>query len=107
MFDDQLHMVILALIRCSKITESTVRWSETRRDALKALISICCTVCGDNDLGPGNFEFPQLCLYFQLNRLLVGTGDVVIQGDSKLLLGFPSPIILKPYVLRNAHILKL
>ncbi|PNF44134.1 Tubulin-specific chaperone D [Cryptotermes secundus] len=51
MFDDHLHMVIPALIQCSKITESTVRWSETRRDALKALISICSTVSGENDLG--------------------------------------------------------
>jgi hypothetical protein len=107
MFDDQLHMVIFALLHCSKITESTVRWSETRRDALKALISICSTVCGESDLGPGNFVFPQLCLYFQLSRLVVGTGDIVIQGDSKLLLRFPWPIIPKPYVLRNALMLKL
>jgi hypothetical protein len=65
--DDHLHVVILALSQCSKITESTVRWSETRRDALKALVSICSTVSGENDLGSGNFEFPQLCLYFQLS----------------------------------------
>jgi hypothetical protein len=91
-------MVILALIRCSKITESTVRWSETRRDALKALISICCTVCSENNLGSGNFEFPQPCLYFQLSRLVVGTGDIVMQGDYRLLFVFPWPIIFKPYV---------
>jgi hypothetical protein len=60
MFDGTLHMVILALIQCSKITKPTLKWSETRRDALKALSSICCTVCGESDWSPGNSEFPQL-----------------------------------------------
>jgi hypothetical protein len=61
MFDGKLHTVIPALIQCSKITDSTLKWSETRRDALKALSSVCCTVCVENDLSAGNFEFPQLC----------------------------------------------
>jgi hypothetical protein len=62
MLDGKLHMVILALIQCSKITESTLKWSETRRDALKGLISVCSAVCSENVLNPGNFEFPQLLL---------------------------------------------
>jgi hypothetical protein len=78
MFDDQLHMVILALIECSKITQSTSKWAESRRDALKALISICHTVCSETVLGPGNFEFLQLWLYFWLSRLVVETGHIVI-----------------------------
>jgi hypothetical protein len=57
MFDEQLDVVVLALIRCSKITEATAKWAECRRDALKALTSVCHTVSSSKDLGPGNFEF--------------------------------------------------
>jgi len=35
--------VIHALIKCSKITEGTEKWAETRRDAVKALGSVVCT----------------------------------------------------------------
>lgn len=54
-YDEQLETVILALIQCSKITMETAKWAESRRDALKALISVCHTVHGAKDLGSGNF----------------------------------------------------
>jgi hypothetical protein len=59
MFDEQLHKVIHALIQCSKVTESTAKWAESRREALKALTSVCLTVCSAEDLGPGNSEVSQ------------------------------------------------
>ncbi|XP_069674548.1 tubulin-specific chaperone D [Periplaneta americana] len=52
MLDDQLHIVIPALIECLKITESTSKWAESRRDALKALTNVCRTVCTGKGLGP-------------------------------------------------------
>ncbi|XP_021918529.1 tubulin-specific chaperone D [Zootermopsis nevadensis] len=52
MFDEQLDIVIVALIQCSKITETTGKWAESRRDALKAVTSICLTVSSSEDLEP-------------------------------------------------------
>ncbi|GLG98265.1 Tubulin-specific chaperone D [Gryllus bimaculatus] len=40
----QLHIVLPALITCTQVTETTVKWAESRRDALKALVSVCTTV---------------------------------------------------------------
>ncbi|PSN56928.1 Tubulin-specific chaperone D [Blattella germanica] len=45
MLDGQLDTVIPALIQCSKITESSGKWAESRRDSLKALTSVCHSVC--------------------------------------------------------------
>ena len=69
MFDERLHVVIVALIQCSKITESTAKWSESRRDALKALTSVCHTVFSEKDMQTGKFQLSQLCCHFRLCKL--------------------------------------
>lgn len=43
MFRNRLEKVIDALIKSTEITETTLKWAESRRDALKALTSICNT----------------------------------------------------------------
>jgi hypothetical protein len=74
MFDERLHVVIVALIQCSKITESTAKWAESRRDALKALTSVCHTVFSENDMQTGKLQLSQLCCYFSLCKLGGGGG---------------------------------
>jgi hypothetical protein len=69
MFDERLHVVIVALIQCSKITESTAKWSESRRDALKALTSVCHTVFSEKDMQTGKFHLCQLCCHFCLCKV--------------------------------------
>ena len=69
MFGERLHVVVFALIQCSKITESTAKWSESRRDALKALTSVCRTVFSEKDMQTGKFELCQLCCHFCLCKL--------------------------------------
>lgn len=49
-----LHTVIPALIKCTQITESTAKWAESRRDAVKALISVCTTVGVDPNSNDNN-----------------------------------------------------
>jgi len=69
MFNERLHVVIVALIQCSKITESTAKWSESRRDALKALTSVCRTVFSEKDKQTGKFQLSQLFCHFCLYKL--------------------------------------
>jgi hypothetical protein len=42
-----------------------------------------------------------------MNAIYITTKCVKYTGDSKLLAGFPCPIIFKPYVQRMARMLKL
>uniref|UniRef100_A0A1B6E9Z8 Tubulin-specific chaperone D n=1 Tax=Clastoptera arizonana TaxID=38151 RepID=A0A1B6E9Z8_9HEMI len=44
MFEKDLNVVISNLITCATITENTSKWAEGRREALKALTSICTAV---------------------------------------------------------------
>ena len=69
MYDERLHVVIVALIQCAKITESTAKWSESRRDALKALTSVCHTVFSEKDVQTGKFQLSQFCCYFCVCKL--------------------------------------
>ena len=75
--DERLHVVIVALIQCSKITESTAKWSESRRDALKALTSVCRTVFSEKDMQTGKLQLSQLCCHFCLCKL-GGRGGIAV-----------------------------
>jgi len=77
MLDEQLNVVIVALIQCSKITELTTKWSESRRDALKALTSVCRTVFSEKDMQTGKFQLSQLCCCFCLCKL-GGRGGIAV-----------------------------
>ncbi|XP_022185409.2 tubulin-specific chaperone D [Nilaparvata lugens] len=45
-----LKSVILGLVECTKITELSAKWAESRRDAIRSLTEICSTV----GVGPGD-----------------------------------------------------
>jgi hypothetical protein len=64
MLDERIHAVVLALIQCSKITESTAKWAESRRDALKALASICHTVFSETNMQTGKFNILSFAFTF-------------------------------------------
>lgn len=44
MLQGRVSSVIRALIECTEITETTLKWAESRRDAVKALHSITSTL---------------------------------------------------------------
>ncbi|KDR20192.1 tubulin-specific chaperone D-like [Zootermopsis nevadensis] len=60
MFDEHLDRVIPAVIQCSKFTETTGKWAESRRDALGALASICLTVSRSKNLEPETLPVEQI-----------------------------------------------
>lgn len=41
---EHLPLTIASLIECAQITEQTLKWSESRRDAMKGLTNLCQTV---------------------------------------------------------------
>ncbi|KAL4707948.1 hypothetical protein ACJJTC_013739, partial [Scirpophaga incertulas] len=43
MLSEQLPMVVQSLIDCSKVTETTQKWAESRRDAVLGLTEVCQT----------------------------------------------------------------
>lgn len=48
-----IDSVINALLNSIEITAPTLKWSESRRDAIKALTNICCTL--KNEVGTGEY----------------------------------------------------
>lgn len=48
-----MQLVIQSLIDCTKVTESTSKWAEARRDAVIGLTEVCQTLC----LGSGLDNF--------------------------------------------------
>ncbi|XP_045447141.1 tubulin-specific chaperone D [Melitaea cinxia] len=51
--EEQMQLVIQSLIDCTKVTESTSKWAEARRDAVIGLTEVCQTLC----LGSGLDKF--------------------------------------------------
>lgn len=41
MLKDRANLIIEEIIKTNEITETTLKWAESRRDALKALTMIC------------------------------------------------------------------
>lgn len=51
MLIDKLDHVVEAVVKTTEITENTLKWAESRRDALKALTQISNTIGASKDLG--------------------------------------------------------
>lgn len=52
MLKPHLEMIVKALIEATVITATTTKWAESRRDAIKALTSICVTL--ENEIKSGS-----------------------------------------------------
>lgn len=51
MLQDDLNGILEALIEATCITHETLKWAESRRDAVKAITSICVTLDTNINIG--------------------------------------------------------
>ncbi|KAJ8975560.1 hypothetical protein NQ317_000744 [Molorchus minor] len=70
MLQPNLNNIIFSLIESTIITPATVKWAESRRDAVKALTSICATMA--SDIGQSFTEAHALKIY---HTFLEGLND--------------------------------
>lgn len=50
MLYDKIDLAVESIIKMTEITEGTLKWAESRRDALKALTQISVTIGSERDL---------------------------------------------------------
>lgn len=62
MLIDKLDHVVEAVVKTTEITENTLKWAESRRDALKALTQISSTIGTSKDLGKTTYVIVRLIL---------------------------------------------
>jgi hypothetical protein len=72
-----LPKVIQQLCTCALITDKTLQWAESRKNALTAL-SLVCTTVGIAPSSPGKMTDDLICIYFEmsLNFIYYFTGGV-------------------------------
>lgn len=55
MLQGHLEKVVSSLVKSTIITHETLKWAESRRDATKALCSVCVTMA--EEIGKGRFIY--------------------------------------------------